>query len=230
LANKLSVPVVDEHYYEEPKWFLNNTHRYDNYDRSHSKVYIGEYASRGNTLFNALSEAVYMTSIERNGDVVQMASYAPLLAKISNISWHPDMIFFTNTKVVQSVNYYVQQLFSTNQGDMFFSNVLSSNGQDSTLGLSCVKDSKTGDLILKIANAGATAKTVTANLKKLGVSKSTVAKQQSLSGKPYEENTIADAQRVIPIESELTVSNDFSYDAPAYSLTVFRIKTGSVKP
>ncbi len=231
LANKLSVPIVDEHYYEEPKWFLNNTHRYDNYDRTHSKVYIGEYASRGNSLYNALSEAVFMTSIERNGDVVQMASYAPLLAKLSNISWHPDMIFFSNTKVVPSVNYYVQQLFSTNQGDLYFPNVLvTADTNDSTVGLSCVKDSKTGDQILKIANAGSNAKIVTANLKKLGVSKSALAQKQSLSGKPKEENTIADTSKVIPIVSEVTINNNFTFESPAYSLTIFRIKgTTSIK-
>jgi len=72
---------VDEHYYESPKWFLTNHHRYDNYDRAKSKVYLGEYASHGYTLYNAIAEAAYMTSRERNGDVVSLASYAPLLAK-----------------------------------------------------------------------------------------------------------------------------------------------------
>ncbi len=225
LANQLSVPIVDEHYYEKPNWFLTNTHRYDNYDRSRSKVYIGEYASQGNTLFNALCEAVYMTSIERNGDVVQMASYAPLLARVGNTSWTPDLIFFTNSKVVPSANYYVQQLFSSNQGDVYYPNVLSiSDRQDSTVGLSCVKDSKTGDLILKIANVGATSKMVKADLKKLGISKSTIAQKQLLVGQPKEQNTLTDAQRLIPTYSEMSISSDFMYETPAYSLTVIRIK------
>ena len=230
LANQLSVPIVDEHYYEKPNWFLTNTHRYDNYNRKHAKIYIGEYASQGNTLFNALSEAVYMTSIERNGDVVAMASYAPLLARIGNTSWTPDLIFFTNSKVVPSVNYYVQQLFSSNQGDVYYPNVLLINdSQDSTVGLSCVKDSKTGDLILKIANAGAKATIVKADLKRLGVSKSAVAQKQLLAGQPKDQNTLTDAFRVIPFKSEQSISNDFTYESPAYSLTIIRIKAGSLK-
>jgi alpha-N-arabinofuranosidase len=104
-ADKLQVPMVDEHYYEKPEWFLNNLGRYDTYDRRKSRVYVGEYASQGNTLFNALAEAAYMTSLERNGDVVQMASYAPLLCQAGHANWRPDLIYFDRAKVVRSVNY-----------------------------------------------------------------------------------------------------------------------------
>lgn len=118
-ANQLNVAMVDEHYYENPEWFLGNLHRYDNYNRAGTKVYVGEYASRGNTLFNALAEAAYLTSLERNGDVVRLASYAPLLCKEQHVNWRPDLIYFDNTRVIRSVNYYVQQLFSQNQGDAY---------------------------------------------------------------------------------------------------------------
>jgi alpha-L-arabinofuranosidase len=106
-ARELNVPLVDEHYYMKPEWFVANQKRYDSYSRAESKIYIGEYASWGNTLLNAISEAAYMTSVERNGDVVRMASYAPLLSKEGHINWNPDLIYFTNTTVCPTVNYYV---------------------------------------------------------------------------------------------------------------------------
>ena len=127
-ARDLGVDVVDEHYYERPEWFLDNLHRYDNYDRNGPKVYVGEYASWGNTLFNAIAEAAYMTALERNGDVVHMASYAPLLARENHTQWRPDLIYFNNTTVCPSVNYYVQQIFSENQGDIYLPTEVSTSG------------------------------------------------------------------------------------------------------
>lgn len=118
LANELRVPMVDEHYYESPQWFLNNLQRYDSYDRNGAKVYLGEYASRGNTWLNALAEAAYLTGLERNADIVPLASYAPLLGKVGHTQWNPNLIYFNNTRVVPTVNYYVQQLFSLNHGDV----------------------------------------------------------------------------------------------------------------
>jgi len=125
-ADALGVDIVDEHYYQKPEWFLSNLHRYDDYDRAATKVYVGEYASWGNSLFNALAEAAYMTALERNGDVVRMASYAPLLGKERHMQWQPNLIYFDNTKVSPSVNYYVQQLFSRNQGDVYLPTAVSS--------------------------------------------------------------------------------------------------------
>ena len=112
--------MVDEHYYQRPDWFLDNLKRYDSYDRSRSKVYLGEYASWGNTLYNALAEAAYMTALERNGDVVRLASYVPLLGRDRHTQWNPNLIYFNNAVVVPTVNYYVQQLFSVNAGDSYY--------------------------------------------------------------------------------------------------------------
>jgi alpha-L-arabinofuranosidase len=125
-ANDLGVDIVDEHYYQKPDWFLSNMERYDSYNRAGTKVYVGEYASWGNSLFNALAEAAYMTSLERNGDVVRMASYAPLLGREHHMQWHPNLIYFDNTRVSPSVNYYAQQLFSLNQGDVYLPTTVSS--------------------------------------------------------------------------------------------------------
>jgi hypothetical protein len=99
--------MVDEHYYNTPGWFIYNQDFYDKYDRNRSKVYLGEYAAhlpgRPNNIETALSEALYLTSIERNGDLVQMSSYAPLLAKEGHTNWNPDLIYFNNKEVKPTI-------------------------------------------------------------------------------------------------------------------------------
>lgn len=106
--------LVDEHYYMTPSWFLSNTKRYDSYDRNSVPVFLGEYAAKSNNLEAALAEAAFMTGIERNGDIVKLASYAPLFGNSVSYQWTPDLIWFKSGVVWKSVNYYVQQLFSTN--------------------------------------------------------------------------------------------------------------------
>ncbi|MFI7615261.1 alpha-L-arabinofuranosidase C-terminal domain-containing protein [Nonomuraea terrae] len=109
--------LVDEHYYNNTSWFLTNNRRYDSYDREGPKVFVGEYASQGNTFYNALAEASYMTGIERNSDVVELASYAPLLANVDYVDWTPDLIWFDNDEAYGSPSYHVQRLFATNVGE-----------------------------------------------------------------------------------------------------------------
>ncbi|MEU0576485.1 alpha-L-arabinofuranosidase C-terminal domain-containing protein [Streptomyces griseoincarnatus] len=111
------VDMVDEHYYNSPQWFLQNNDRYDSYDRQGPKVFLGEYASQGNAWKNALAEAAYMTGLERNADVVKLASYAPLLANEDYVQWRPDMIWFNNRASWGSANYEVQKLFMNDVGD-----------------------------------------------------------------------------------------------------------------
>jgi alpha-L-arabinofuranosidase len=111
------VDMVDEHYYNSPNWFLQNNDRYDSYDRNGPKVFLGEYASQGNAWKNGLAEAAYMTGLERNADVVKLASYAPLLANEDYVQWRPDMIWFNNRASWNSANYEVQKLFMNNVGD-----------------------------------------------------------------------------------------------------------------
>ncbi len=108
--------LVDEHYYMSPEWFLANCGRYDSYSRSDPKVFLGEYASWGNTYYNALAEAAYMTKLEQNAAVVSLACYAPLFANADYVNWQPDMIWFDNHRSFGSANYYVQKLFMNNQG------------------------------------------------------------------------------------------------------------------
>ncbi|URZ14459.1 alpha-L-arabinofuranosidase C-terminal domain-containing protein [Clostridium felsineum] len=116
IKEKAPKTVVDEHYYMSPDWFLANTNRYDKYDRNGNKVFVGEYASQSNTLKSALSEGAYLTGLERNSDVVKMASYAPLFAKADDYQWSPDMIWFNGSTNYVTPNYNVQKLFSTNLG------------------------------------------------------------------------------------------------------------------
>jgi alpha-L-arabinofuranosidase len=124
---KLGADIVDEHAYASPSWFLTQSDRYDRYDRRGPKVFFGEYAAQSdfitstknrNSLETALAEAAFMTGLERNADVVHMASYAPLFAHVDGWQWTPDLIWVDNLRVLRTPNYYVQQLFSRNRGDV----------------------------------------------------------------------------------------------------------------
>jgi alpha-N-arabinofuranosidase len=122
----LKADLVDEHYYRPPQWFLDNARRYDNYDRNGPKVFAGEYAAHSsfqtdqtesrNNWEAALAEAAFLTGIERNCDVVSLASYAPLFGHTAGWQWRPDLIWFDNHRCMATPNYYVQQLFSLNKG------------------------------------------------------------------------------------------------------------------
>lgn len=122
-AREQNLPMVDEHGYKSPDWYWHNLARFDAYERGSALVYLGEYAAhernRANTLRSALAEAAYMTGLERNGDLVRFSSYAPLLAKQRRSQWRPDLIYFDNTTVTPSINYYAQKLFSVNHGDAY---------------------------------------------------------------------------------------------------------------
>jgi alpha-N-arabinofuranosidase len=225
-ANGLNLSMVDEHYYKEPKWFMHNLQRYDTYDRSKAKVYLGEYASWGNKMRNAMAEAAYMVGLERNGDIVSMASYAPLFAKKDHTQWKTDMIFFDNKSLVLTPNYYVQKMFSLNQGDTYFENVISKNESDSTLAASCVQDKKTGDLILKLVNTGEETKMMAVNLNVFGKI-ITNAQMDVLMASADSENTFEKPAAVKPVQSLFKAGKTFEYKAPPMSLTVIRIKTKS---
>ncbi len=109
--------LVDEHYYQSPEWFLANVHRYDGFPAEGPKVFLGEYASWGNTWYNALVEAAYMTGLERNAHAVGLACYAPLLCNVGYVNWKPDLIWFDSHRAFGTANYYVQKLFMHHQGE-----------------------------------------------------------------------------------------------------------------
>jgi alpha-L-arabinofuranosidase len=118
LARAERVAVVDEHGYRTPRWMLQNLDRYDGYDRSGPAVYLGEWAARGNSLRSALAEAAWMTGLERNSDIVRMASYAPLLARVGATQWIPDLVYFDDERVFRSYNFHVQRMFAHHRGDI----------------------------------------------------------------------------------------------------------------
>jgi alpha-L-arabinofuranosidase len=222
-AKELKVPMVDEHYYQPPGWFIHNQDFYDKYDRSAPKVYLGEYAAhlpgRLRNIETALAEALYLTSLERNGDVVHMASYAPLLARDGHTQWSPDLIYFNNTEVKPTVGYFVQKLFGQNSGDTYYASTirLSDNRQSicNRVAISVVRDSKSKDLIVKLVNLLPVDVNTQLNLAGLNtfVSK---ARCTVLSGGP----NATDAR---PVTNEISVGNDFGCLLPAYSFTVIRI-------
>lgn len=224
IANDLKIPIVDEHYYTDPDWFISNQRRYDLYDRTKGNVYLGEYASWGNKMRNAIAEAAFMTSLERNGDVVRMASYAPLLAKKGFTQWKINMLFFDNINICPTPNYYVQKMFMTNHGDYYFDKVISKDDTNSSLASSCVQDSKTGDVILKMVNFSNTAKSMKVNLSGFK-NIITDADQEIFSGNPDAENTFENLQSVVPVKSAFKAGKSFEYSTAAMSLTIIRIKT-----
>jgi alpha-L-arabinofuranosidase len=226
IADELHLPMVDEHCYKSPQWFWENLQRYDAYDRSKSKVYLGEWASfddrRRSTLRSAISEAAYLTALERNADVVHFASYAPLLAKRDHTDWAPDLIFFTNTEVFPTINYHVQQLFSVNNGDFYIPTTIGDGGTPpADLAASTVGDGKTGDLIIKLvngANEPRPLRIVLAGVKRLPA---TASKTVLAGANPAE----TDEHAVQPQTSTMTIAPTFDYEVPANSLTVLRLKS-----
>ena len=225
LATKLNLPMVDEHYYQSPGWFLNNQDYYDRYDRNKSEVYLGEYAAhvpgRANNIETALVEALHMTNVERNGDIVTMTSYAPLLAKENYTQWNPDLIYFNNTEVKLTVGYHIQQLYGQNAGDEYLPTKIefskNENAVTKRIGKSVVRDSKTGDLIVKLVNLLPV--DVNAKLDISGV---------NITNKVAEKTVVKgnlDDKNAKPAKDKMDIDSVFDYQMPAHSFTVIRLKT-----
>ena len=223
IATKLNVPMVDEHYYVPPAWFIYNQDFYDKYDRSKAKVYLGEYAAhlpgRPSNLETSLAEALYLTALERNGDIVHMASYAPLLAKEGHTQWRPDLIYFNNTEVKPTVDYFVQKLYGQNSGDVYLpSEVTLSNKNEKVtkrVAVSVVRNSGSNDLILKMVNVLPVEVNAKVNLGNAGPLNPS-AVRTVLTGAPDDENAR-------PVTDKITVGSNFIYNLPPYSFTVIKI-------
>ena len=181
--------MVDEHYYESTGWFMHHRDYYDGYDRSMPKVYLGEYAAstqvKRPNVETALAEALYLTDIERNGDIVEMTSYAPMLAKDGHHNWDPDMIYFSNTEVRPTPAYETQRLFSVYGGDRYIASTLSGvpDHLKHRLGASVVRDSKTGRRYLKLVNALPVALTITLN----GLTIPDGSRMEGFNGQPEDQ-------------------------------------------
>jgi alpha-N-arabinofuranosidase len=225
---ELNADLVDEHYYMPPEWFLSNVHRYDGYPRTGPKVFAGEFAAhardRRSTLRAALAEAAFMTGLERNADVVEMAAYAPLFAHVDAWQWSPNLIWFDNLRSYGTPSYYVQQLFSRNRaGNVVPLSIDGSpkNGESGVYG-SAGFDARANELVLKLVNTGAAPRS--ARIEVAGASPSGRGRQLVLTGEPDAENSLESPKRVAPAEQTLDgVALPFAHELPPHSLTVLRL-------
>jgi alpha-N-arabinofuranosidase len=229
-ARELKLPMVDEHYYVAPQWFWDNLSRYDKYDRDSAKVYVGEYAAhdrdkRRSTLRSAIAEAAGMTAFERNGDVVQFVSYAPLLARRNHTQWHPDLIYFTGTEVFPTANYHVQKLFGQNSGDVYLPTLVETTNSGAKFAVSTVRDSKSGDLILKIVNGAETSMTTKVELAGIPEMEWAVSRTVLTGENADAYNEDGREAAVKPVAQEIKLKSNFGYEAPAHSLSIFRFKS-----
>src|SRR5215207_8236467 len=232
---ELKAEVVDEHYYRPPQWFRDNVGRYDDYPRTGPKVFAGEYAAQSVAIASpdnrnnwecALSEAAFVTGLERNADLVRLSSYAPLFGHVEAWQWTPNMIWFDNLRSYGTPNYYVQKLFSTNRGTVLLPVLLDGspkNGQDD-LYASASLDERAGEVILKVVNTAPTRREVRISLPG--------AKRVNKAGRVLElsstdlkaENSLDAPTRISPVERPLAVeSGEFSYALAPNSLTVLRV-------
>ena len=231
---RLKADLVDEHFYRPESWFLSQGARYDNYDRKGPKVFAGEYACHGrgkkyNHYNAALLEAAFMTGLERNADIVHMATYAPLFAHVEGWQWRPDMIWYDNNNSVRTASYYVQQLFSENKGTnvvpltMDKKNVTGAEGQNG-LFASAVYDKDRNEYIVKVANTSSEPQEL--NIKLAGLKKKDVitgVTAQTLSTKDLDsENTLEEPNKIVPSMKQ------FAMDEKADWTTVIEPNTFSV--
>lgn len=227
-ARKEQLELIDEHYYVQPDWFWENQERYDAYDRSGSTVYVGEYAAhepdRRNTLRSAIAEAAGLASYERNGDIVQFASYAPMLARRGNTQWTPDLIYFDATDVYPSINYEVQRLFSLNYGNQAFPMQLLGVDDGIKLTGSAVRHSDSGDIIVKIVNGEPRAISLQVDLSS-GARERYQLERTVLAHEDADVVNIDGEPSPVATRTDLSqVNNLFDYEAPAHSLTILRLK------
>ena len=224
---KESADIVDEHYYRSPEWFLASAGRYDGYDRANKPpVYAGEYAchhevdkKKVNTHWSAICEAVAMTGFERNCDVVQMASYAPLFARVGHDQWSPNLIWFDLGKSYATPNYYVQQMFSVNRP----SRIVPSTANGAEFFQVCGFDDKTGEYIVKCVNVSGEPRALAVDFGE--VVKAGEVRRISLSGAKLDMNDLANPQRVAPVEDTFRFAGgrDLATELKPTSLTVLRI-------
>ncbi|MEC8883152.1 MAG: alpha-L-arabinofuranosidase C-terminal domain-containing protein, partial [Bacteroidota bacterium] len=231
---KIGAEIIDEHYYRSPEWFRENATRYDSYDRNGPKIFAGEYAAQSiaiaspdnkNNWETALSEAAFMTGLERNAEVVQLTSYAPLMAHAEGWQWTPDMIWFNNLESYGTPNYYVQKLYSTNKGTDLISvtqNGKNLVGQDE-LYASATLDAEAKEVVVKVVNTSSDAQEIQLNFKGKSIKnkgKVIVLKEENLT----QEHSFDAQEAISPSTEEIKVKGDSaSYEVAPYSLNIIRI-------
>lgn len=224
------VDLVDEHYYMNPQWFLANANRYDKYPRKGPKVFAGEYAAHGkgerNNWEAALSEAAFMTGLERNADVVYQSTYAPLFAHAQGWQWKPDLIWFDNLRSLRTVNWYVQMMYGTNKGTDVLRLTEDGKPVQGADGLyaTAAYDKTSKSYIVKVVNAGKTEQSVSIlfkGLKHLKAGQQTLLHCDDLKA----ENSFSHPDAVVPVTSAIGASgsNTLTVTVPAQSFAVYRL-------
>tara|TARA_R110002051_G_scaffold61827_1_gene113423 strand:+ start:2613 stop:4610 length:1998 start_codon:yes stop_codon:yes gene_type:complete len=232
---KLNAEIIDEHYYKPPSWFRENATRYDSYDRKGPKIFAGEYAAQSVAIASpenknnwecALSEAAFMTGLERNAEVVNLTSYAPLMAHSEGWQWTPDLLWFNNLEVYGTPNYYVQKLFATNSGTDLISIV--ENGKPLTgqhdLYASAVKDLVKKELIIKLVNTSSENQEINIMINGVKlVSKGII--EVLTSTDLSDENSFITPTKISPIINAISLSkNGLKTNLKKNSLSVIKLK------
>lgn len=237
IARNEDIEIVDEHYYNPVGWYLNHQDFYDKYSRNGTKVYLGEWASKGNRWENALAEAIHITNLERNADVVTMSSYAPLLAREGNTQWNPDLIYFNNKEVKPTPNYYIQMLAGQNSGkEYIFSNLNVNDPLVSDRIKASIVKADNGDVIVKIVNAQPKDANVNIDIQGLDSMISLVETKNLNNKRKVTKGTSTkdrctltqvsgayDARSINKKESVLDIKDLESLTVPGYSFSVIRI-------
>ena len=230
---RLKADLVDEHYYMTPDWFLKNANRYDKYDRKGPKVFAGEYAAhdhptgKANNFRAALSEAAFMTGLERNADVVRLATYAPLFAHVDAWQWNPDLIWYDNLRSMRTPNYYVQQLYAMNAGGTILSATSDGKALTGQEGIyaSSSRDASTGETLVKLVNVTDSAATVTLSFKgKKQLPKSGTCTY--LQADDLNTTNTFDAESIAPRTMPVTANADgtLTLELPKHFFGVYRLK------
>lgn len=234
---KMKVDLVDEHFYRPESWFLEQGARYDNYDRKGPKVFAGEYACHGagkkwNHFYTALLEAAFMTGMERNADIVHMATYAPLFAHVEGWQWRPDMIWYDNLNSFNTASYYVQQLFSLNKGTNVLSLTMNNKPVTGAAGqnglfASAVWDKNQQEIIVKVVNTSDKSQPI--NLSFEGLKKKSKLANGKLitfeSSDLLSENSIENPTLLQPVESNYkTEGTSINNTINAHAFQVYKLK------
>ena len=222
--------LVDEHYYRPVDWFQKSMYRYDDYPRTGPKVFAGEYAchdagKKWNHAGASIYEAAFMTTLERNADIVHMTAYAPLFAHVKGWQWRPDLIWFDNLRVARSVSYYVQQMYARNRG----THVVPLQMQRTPVGedglfASATWDATSEEWIVKVVNTSAEplpVHIVLDGVRKVG----DVAQATTLDCSDYDlDNTVESPNTILPQQNPVATSgNAVETTIPAKTFALYRI-------
>jgi alpha-N-arabinofuranosidase len=223
-----AMDVLDDHYYKRAEQFFGDTHHYDNADRNGPKIFVGEWATREGTptpnMGAALGGAAWMTGMERNSDLIVLASYAPLFVNVNpnGMQWQSDLIGYNAASSYGSPSYYAQVLFAGHVGTEVVASELKDAGD--RLFYSVTRDPAKGIVTLKLVNASSTAQELRISVdgtKSVGASAKLV---QLSAGSTAATNSILDPTRVVPLESTLKgVGKEFTRTLPGYSIEVLEI-------